>query len=163
MNKISHILAFLMAALLLSLAFTACGKKDETNNADPFAFTVGEVSFTAGDTEDVIEKIGDWKSINSSAACGGISGKDYIYYYDGFSVYTTPDSKGNIINMIELTSDKVSIPNGLTIGSSRKDVVDAMGSEGTAQGNGLVYTNGKVKLTFILRDDSVTNIQYTVA
>lgn len=162
MKKTSRILAFLMAALFLCLAFTACGKKD--GGADPFSFVYNDATVKIGDSEEeALKALGNWASYNLSESCGGFAGKDYIYYYKGFSVYTTPDRNGNIINMIELTSDEVAIPNGLTIGSSRKDVVKAMGSEGTAQGESLVYTNGTVKLTFILRDDSVTNIQYTSA
>lgn len=160
MKKTYRILAFLMAALLLSLALTACGKKEEKGN--PYEFIFNDVTFTVGDDDSVIKKLGNWRSVNSSEACGGFAGKDYTYYYDGFAVYTTPDQDGNVINMIELTSDAVKLPNGLTIGSTRKEVVKAMGSEGTAQGSGLVYTSGLVKLTFILRDDAVTNIQYSL-
>ncbi len=179
MKTTFRILAFLMAALLLSLSFTACGDKEEESETDAttggnqmeividnkkaYAFAANGVTFTVGNSADILNRIGSWKSMNSSDACGGFSGKDYIYYYEGFSIYTTPDKSGNVINMIELTSDQAKLPNGLTIGSTRKDVVDAMGSEGTAQGESLVYTSGTVKLTFIMRDDSVTNVQYTLA
>jgi len=162
MKKTSRILAFLMATLFLCLAFTACGKKD--GGDDPFSFVYNDATVKVGDSEEeALKALGNWGSYNVGVSCGGFKGNEYIYYYKGFSVYTTPSANGNVINMIELTSDEVTIPNGLTIGSSRKDVVKTMGSEGTAQGESLVYTNGTIKLTFILRDDSVTNIQYTSA
>ena len=47
----------------------------------------------------------------------------------------------------------------MTIGSTKDAVVKAMGN-GTAVGDNLSYEKGDMKLVFIFRDGTVTNIQY---
>lgn len=158
MNKISRLSAVLLAVLTLILCLASCGGK---NSSDSFAFKApnGTEIAIGARHDNVIPKLGDYNSVNITDSCGGFSGKDRIYYYDGFRVYTTPDKKGEVVNKIELTDDSVSTPQGLTIGSTKDQVIKAMG-EGTAVGDNLTYEKGNMKLQFIFRDGTVTNIQY---
>lgn len=157
MNKTLRILAVLLAALTLTLCLASCGG----HASDSFTFKAPNGTEIAIDAlhDDVIPKLGDYNSVNITDSCGGFSGKDRIYYYNGFRVYTTPSEQGEVVNMIELTDDSVSTPQGLTIGSTKDQVVKAMG-EGTAVGENLSYEKGNMKLMFIFRDGTVTNIQY---
>ena len=158
MNKKIRIMALLLAMLTLTLCLVACGG---SKGADTYIFKApngAEVAIGARH-DDVIPKLGTYQSYNSTDSCGGFSGKDLIYYYNGFRVYTTPSAKGDVVNMIELTSDAVSTPEGVTIGSTKDAVIAAMG-KGTAVGDNLSYDGGNMKLVFIFRDGTVTNIQY---
>ena len=162
MNKTLRMLALCLAALTLILCLAACGNRNETDdNTNAYTFkTKNGVTIAIGARhDDVIPKLGNYNSVNITDSCGGFSGKDRIYYYNGFRVYTTPSAKGDVINMIELTDDSVSTPEGLTIGSAKDDVTKAMG-KGTAVGDNLSYEKGNMKLVFIFRDGTVTNIQY---
>ena len=160
MNKTFRILALLLAALALTLCLASCGG-GKSNGSDNFTFkSPNGTEVTIGARhDDVIPKLGNYNSVNITDSCGGFSGKDRIYYYNGFRVYTTPSAKGDVVNMIELTDDSVSTPQGLTIGSAKDAVVKAMG-QGTAVGDNLSYEKGNTKLVFIFRDGTVTNIQY---
>ncbi len=160
MNKTLRILAVLLTALTLILCFASCGGGNESS-ADGYTFKSPNGVTIAIDArhDDIIPKLGAYNSVNITDACGGFSGKDRIYYYNGFRVYTTPSAKGDVVNMIELTDDSVSTPEGLTIGSTKDAVIKTMGN-GTAVGSNLSYEKGNTKLVFIFRDDTVTNIQY---
>ena len=95
MKNTCRILAFLMAALMLLLAFTACGKKDQEPSA-AFVFSHNGVDIKIGDSDSVIEKLGNWKLVNSTEYCGGFAGKEYTYTYEGFNIYTVPNQNGNV-------------------------------------------------------------------
>ena len=102
--------------------------------------------------------------MNSSDSCGGFSGKDYLYTYQGFRMSTTPAKDGQIICKVELTDDSVKTPEGLFIGMSRADAEAAMkGFKAEKVGDNLVYTSGSVKLQVVFRDGAVTGIIYVAA
>ncbi len=159
MNKILRILAVLLAALTLALCLASCGGGNNSSESFVFKAPNGTKIAIGARHDDVIPKLGDYNSVNITDSCGGFSGKDRIYYYNGFRVYTTPSAKGDVVNMIELTDDSVSTPEGLTIGSTKDAVTKAMG-KGTAVGDNLSYERNDMKLVFIFRDGTVTNIQY---
>lgn len=158
MNKTLRLSAVLLTALTLILCLAACGG-NTTSDSFTFEAPNGTKIAIGALHDDVIPKLGDYNSVNITDSCGGFEGKDRIYYYNGFRVYTTPAKKGEVVNKIELTDDSVSTPQGLTIGSTKDAVVKAMG-EGTAVGDNLTYEKGSMKLQFIFRDGTVTNIQY---
>ena len=160
MNKTLRFLALLLAALTLTLCFASCGGANNTSGNGYFFNSPNGIRIEIGARhDDVIPKLGAYSSVNITDSCGGFSGKDRIYYYNGFRVYTTPSERGDVVNMIELTSDAVKTPEGLTIGSNKADVTKALGA-GTAVGDNLSYEKGNMKLVFIFRDGTVTNIQY---
>ena len=160
MNKTLRILALLLAALTLTLCLASCGNGNKNNSGSSVFKAPGGTEIAIGARhDDVIPKLGNYNSVNITDSCGGFSGKDRIYYYNGFRVYTTPSERGDVVNKIELTDDSVSTPEGLTIGSTKDAVTKAMGN-GTAVGDNLSYEKGNMKLVFIFRDGTVTNIQY---
>ena len=162
MKTTLRILALTLAALTLVLCFAACGGK---GSASDLTFKSGDVTVTVGANADpVIEKLGNWVSMNSSDSCGGFQGKDYIYTYKGFRVSTTPAKNGQIISKVELTDDSVKTPEGLFIGMSRADAEAAMkGFTAETVGDNLVYTSGASKLNVVFRDGSVSGIIYVAA
>ncbi len=159
-NTILRTLAVLLAILSLTLCLAACGGK--SGGGDLYFKTGSGVKVVIGaDADDTIDKLGGWISQNSSDSCGGFSGKDYIYTYNGFRVSTTPAKNGQIVCKIELTDDSVKTPEGLYIGMSRKDAESAMkGFTAESVGDNLVYTDSGVKLQVIFRDGSVAGIVY---
>lgn len=156
-----HVLTFTMIASLLTALcllslLTACGGAE---NGKDYVFTSGGKTLAIGASEDTVTALGTPVSFSESAACGGIEGKDKVFVFSGFRVYTTPAKSGNVICKIELTDDSVKTPEGLTIGSTIVQVTDALGSGETVGGN-LVYRTSSMKLTFLFRDGVVTGIQY---
>ena len=150
--------AVLLAALTLLLCLASCGGS-QTPTGYTFKAPNGTELFIGALHDDVIPKLGNYQYMNSSAACGGFKGEDRIYYYNGFVVKTTPGKKGDFVNHIELTDDSVSTPQGITIGSTKDQVLAAMGQP-TVMGDNLAYEKDNMKLMFLFRDGTVTNIQY---
>ena len=66
--------------------------------------------------------------------------------------------QSKILRINELAA-KAKTPEGLSIGSTRQDVTDALGI-GEQSGDTLVYVGGSTRLTFSLRDGKVTGIHY---
>lgn len=149
--------ALVLATLCLTFGLCACGGGDDGRE---YTFTVSGKTLAIGASEDSVTALGTPVNYSESAACGGIEGKDKIYVFNGFRVSTTPSASGNVICRIELTDDSVKTPEGLTIGSSLADVKNAMGN-GETVGENLVYSGKTMKLTFVIRDGVVTNIQYS--
>ncbi len=155
LRSLSLILASLMLVSLLSLI--SCGG---SNGGNGYVFKINSLTLQIGASADVVRTgLGEPLSKNVTAACGGIPGEDIVYTYAGYRVKTTPGKDGDVICMIELTDDSVKTPEGLTIGSTKDQVISAMGT-GEAVGENLVYPKGNMKLQFLIRDGFVTNVQY---
>lgn len=163
MKSIRRILALLLVALTVALCLAACGGNSPK---DGLVFrTPNGVTLVIGDSaEEVVSSLGTWRTLNTSESCGGFQGKDHLYTYDGFRLYTTPDEDGQVICKVELTDDSVKTPQGLYIGMSRAEAETAMkGFSSEAVGDNLVYTSGSTKLQVIFRDGAVTGILYVAA
>lgn len=157
-------LALILAALTLTLCFVACGGKKDAGTFESFKTNDGVKIAIGADADQTVEKLGKWISQNSSNSCGGFSGRDYIYSYNGFRVSTTPAKDGQIICKVELTDDSVKTPEGLYIGMSRADAEAAMkGIASEAVGDNLIYVADGVKLQVVFRDGAVTGIIYVAA
>lgn len=156
-------LLLLALTLTLALSLISCaGSPEET-----FVFTApGGVDVSIGSGDTVIEELGAYVSLNESASCGGIPGKDRVYTYEGFRVKTTPAAGGgNEVCQIELTDDSLQTPEGLYIGMSVEEAKAAMSGHGTyaASGAGFSYTKGNCKLQISVRGDVVSGIAYLTA
>lgn len=157
MKKCMKCLCLGLALVMLAGLLCACGGGETTKS---YMFVHGGVTLKPSVlAEACVNALGEPKNYSESGSCGGIPGMDKVYVYAGFTVYTTPAKEGDIIAKIELTDDSVKTPEGLTIGSDKQAVTDALGVGENIGGN-LVYTAAGVKLTFVLRDGKVTNIQY---
>ena len=154
--------AILAILLLVALPLLSC----ETAEESGFAFTSAGVSVAIGDADGVIAKLGEYRSVNESASCGGIPGNDRVYTYNGFRVKTTPAAGGgNEVCQIELTDDSVKTPEGIYIGMSAADAKTAMNGQGTyaESGAGFSYTKGSTKLQISVRGDVVSGVAYLPA
>ena len=120
--------------------------------------TVHEYYANSGRDEGMLSHRETTEDTNTSGS-GGIPGTDKVYRYTGFTVYTVPGTEGDTVNTIALTDDSVKTPEGLSIGSTRQDVTNALGI-GEQSGDTLVYVGGSTRLTFSLRDGKVTGIHY---
>jgi hypothetical protein len=146
--------------LLLTLALSVCACNGGADSKKDYEFKAAGVTLKIGDAASVIDALGSPIAKDESESCGGIPGVDVVYLFVGFKVYTTPAKSGNVINKIEVTDDSVKTPEGVFVGMEKKLVTSAMGAPTTESATSLVYEGEAMKLTFILRDSIVTNIQY---
>ena len=147
----------LALACLMLVCFVGCDK-EEVN----YSFKSGDVRLSVNhDADAVIEKLGDHIDLVETPSCGGGEEPDREYTYSGFKINTINENGLNKIVKIVLTDDSVSTPEGISIGSSRDDVVEAYGEDFTENASGtLTYTDGATKLMFGITDGSVSAIHY---
>ena len=144
--------------LLLILSLCACTRGSPADHG--YSFTVGGRTLTPGALVGTsFDGLGDYE-YSESGSCGGIPGKDEVYRFAGFTVYTTPGKEGQIIAKIELTDDTYTTEQGVRVGDSRATVTELTGI-GENAGSNLVYTGEGTRLTFVIRDDVVVGISYT--
>ena len=144
-------------ALMMLFFFVGCDK-EEVN----YSFKSGEVGFSVHhDADAVIEKLGDPIDLVETPSCGGGEEPDREYTYAGFKFNTVNENGLNKIVKIVLTDDSVSTPEGISIGSSRDEVVAAYGESFTENSSGtLTYTDGTTKLMIGIKDGAVSAIHY---
>lgn len=127
-----------------------------------YGFTYKRVTvYMHGSAKKLLEKAGRPKSKSESQSCA-YDGMDRTYTYKDFVVKTYSKSKNGTeyINSIVLLTSKVSTKEGVKIGSSKNDVIDAYG-RATPKFGVYTYTKGKCKLMVEMgSNDKVSKITY---
>lgn len=127
-----------------------------------YGFTYNRVTvYMNSKASKFLEKAGTPKSKSESKSCA-YDGMDRTYTYKDFIVKTYSKSKNGAeyINSIVLRTSKVSTKEGIKIGSSKNDVIDAYG-RATARFGVYTYTKGKCKLMIEMDSkDKVSSITY---
>ena len=163
MKTTIRILSITFAILMLALTLAACSG-GTTATELTFKTPAGIAIPMGADAAPIIESLGSWIYQNYSDSCGGFQGKDYIYTYKGYRVFTTPDKNGSIICQVEISDDSVKTPEGLYIGMSRTAAEKAMkGFTAEQVGDNLSYTVGGTKLLVSFRDGAIVGIVYVAA
>jgi hypothetical protein len=180
MNRIRKIAVVAAAALFCMVAMAACSNSNTTSGDDKGAqaqnqgqaqeasggagSAVGGFEFTKSGVTvamnapaaDLVEKLGSY-SYFESASCA-FNGLDKQYDYGSFVLTTYPIDEVDYVNSVELKDDLVKTAEGVAIGSSEDDVKNAYGDPATA--GDYSYTKGDSKLLFVIKDGSVSSIQY---
>lgn len=127
-----------------------------------YGFTYKRVTVYMNDSaKKLLDKAGRTKSKSESKSCA-YDGMDRTYTYKDFVVKTySKSAKGSeYINSIVLLTSKVSTKEGIKIGSSKNDVIDAYG-RARANFGVYTYTKGKCRLMIEMdSDDKVSGITY---
>lgn len=158
MKHLKHLFILTLALCLSLPLLAACGGGGETSQ--PYSFRYGSATMTPGTlAKNALTSLGDPQSFSESGSCGGIPGTDKVYRYAGFTVYTTPGTKGDVISEIVLNDDSVKTPEGVAIGSTEQAVKEALGI-GEQSGGTWIYTGGSTQLILTMRDGKVSGIRY---
>ena len=157
------ILIYLLLATMV-LTFVAC------NNNNPPAEQGKSYTFVSGTTQIAIDAdaapilaaLGQWRDYAESASCA-FEGLDKVYTYAGFEIQTYPMNEKDFVYMIILQDDTVATEKGVRIGDAKEAVITAYGTPDSESDTALTYNATGMYLQFILRDGTVTSIQYTKA
>lgn len=157
-----RLLSFVLAALMLTALFCACDTSSSDGSEKVYSFKSGSVTITPGaDMSSILSALGEYKSYDESTSCA-FDGLDKVYTYSGFSIQTYPDGDKDYVYIITLTSDLVSTPEGVSVGSTKSDVIAAYGDGYATVGDGnMQYDASNCVLQFIFRDGKVSSIKYT--
>lgn len=147
---------FIMFAMLLgTLNMVSAAPKG-------YGFTYKRVTvYMKTGAKKLLDKAGRPKAKSESKSCA-YDGMDRTYTYKDFIVKTySKSAKGSeYINSIILLTSNVSTKEGIKIGSSKNDVIDAYG-RATANFGVYTYTKGKCKLMIEMDShDKVSRITY---
>ena len=151
-------ISFVLACLLL-VCFVGCDGGSETKN---YVFSANGVEIkVGGDANALVSALGEAQNLVETPSCGGGAEPDREYTYAGFKFNTVNENGKNVIVKIVLTDDSVSTPEGISIGSSRDEVIASYGENFTENATGtLIYTDGATKLMIGFADGSVSAIHY---
>jgi hypothetical protein len=112
------------------------------------------------DAAPIIEALGDPAQYFEAASCA-FQGLDKIYTYNGFEINTYPNGDKDYISTVYFLDDSVTTDQGIYLGSTLDEVIDAYGEDYTQESGEYTYTLGQTKLAFIIEDETVTSITYS--
>lgn len=111
---------------------------------------------------DVLGALGKYNDKMEAPSCVH-PGNDVLYYYNGYTVTTSPNAAGkSIVASIGITSDAVKLANGITVGSSASAVKAAFGDKYTEVFGVITYEIGNGIVQIVCDADTVTAIAVTV-
>ena len=149
-----------LALLLLS----GCGGKEAAVSP---ALTVDGTTFThESAVDEILTALGEDFTYYEAISCV-YDGMDKTYDYGDVTVYTYPDGDTDQLMELYCTGGDVSAQ-GITIGSTKDEVVKTFGTGYTEEGSVLSYSlkateaqNAPASLYFELEDETVTAIAIT--
>lgn len=146
-------------ALMMLVCIVGCDGGSEAKN---YVFNANGVEINVGgDANAVVSALGEAQNLVETPSCGGGAEPDREYTYAGFKFNTVNENGLNKIVKIVLTDDSVSTPEGISIGSSRDEVIAAYGESFTENASGtLTYTDGSTKLMIGIKNGAVSAIHY---
>ena len=153
-----RLLLLALAILTVGIMLVSCGGG---NKVDKYIFKSGSVDIVPGeDSTAALSALGKESAYDEVDIGCGNNEVGKVYSYSGFKIQTYPDNSKDYIDTVTITNDSVSTPEGISIGSSRDDVIKAYGDGYTEKSNGIVYIKDKTTLSFVIRDGAVTSIIY---
>ena len=150
----------LLGALLLTLgALVACDGAEESQKT-PYSFAVGSAIVEIdGEAEAILQEIGPWSTYDESPSCA-FEGLDKMYGYGPFDVATYPLEDKDYIFAVYLNDDTCATREGIRVGDTRDAVLQAYGTPDEESDTYLRYAASGMTLSFLLKNGTVTNIQY---
>ena len=162
MKKVS----LLVVMLVMVLALSACGNSGFSEEDLIFSYN-GQDFELDSDASLLVAALGDDYEYSEAVSCAYI-GMDKIYAYDGLDIYTYPKDDIDRIDEIFIMSDQYQTKEGITVGSSINDIVNAYGEVYTDLGGGMlvIAPEGTAEdtsapcLYFIMDGDTVTSFSF---
>ena len=111
--------------------------------------------------DDVISTLGEPLDRAEAPSCVH-PGNDVIYSYNGYTVTTQPDVDGkNIVTSVEVTSDAVTLENGVAVNGTVADAKAAFGEDFTEAFGQITYERGQLRIDMIGDGDLITTLAFT--
>lgn len=161
MKKI--LIFLLLAATVFSFAACKDNTTPPTEEGKTYTFTSGTTKIAINaDAAPILAALGQWRDYAESASCA-FEGLDKVYTYAGFEIQTYPIGEKDFVYMIIFQDDTVATEKGIRIGATKDAVLTAYGTPNEESANALTYNGKGMYLQFILREGTVTSIQYGYA
>lgn len=151
-------LALALAMMLCVCAFTSCNG-DQPEQVTYGAVVNGVAIEIDAEAAAILASLGEWKTYDASPTCA-FEGEDKIYGYGSFEIRTYTLGGKDYIHSVYLLDDSQQTKKGITIGSKESAVTGSYGKPSKTTDGALIYDGEGMTLSFLLRDGTVTNIQY---
>lgn len=155
-----RIIAVICAVALLACLLCSCGS-GETGATTEYNMIYNGTEIKIGEALDV-GKLGTPAKVTENDGCAGV-GVEREYIYSGLCINTYEDGGRDIIYVITLTDDSVSTPQGIKIGDTSDDIRTAYGDSVTFSDSYATLVSGSTRLTFEIKNGTVSKIQYREA
>ena len=133
----------LTVALLLTFLFVACADTSDDDNVplNNYYVVYNGVQLEVGvDMKNYAGKLGSYTSEDGEAC--GTDEKDVIYTFSGIEIETHVSGSSEIVRMIKIVDDSQTTVKGITIGSTRDEVIKAYGNSYTEGSSGALRYEG---------------------
>lgn len=126
-----------------------------------YVFSQGDVNVIVdADASPMIEALGTDYTYYEAASCA-FEGKDKMYTYLSFEIDTYPNGEIDRVSTVILKDDSVSTKEGVSIGDPVSKMTEVYGTEYADEDGMCVYYKDKMKLCFIVNNDSIASIRYS--
>jgi hypothetical protein len=173
MKRFRTWIAAILVITMLAALMTGCKKNekaadtkdtasatDETGAKEGFSFEYNKTAIPMNvDAAPIVKSLGEPMDYFEAASCA-FQGLDKQYYYNGFELGTYPKGNQDFVSYINFQDDTVSTDQGIALGSTLDELLASYGKDYTQEGTSYVYKKGETKLTFIVEEDTVTQITY---
>ncbi len=149
-----------IALLLVMVALCMFACDGGGTDGGTYTFRYHNATAAIGDkSDDVIEKFGTYRKLEEDGSCATAQ-MDRTYIYSGFEIFAIYEDGAHRVKSISLYDDTVATPEGIRIGSSRDDVIEAYGEADETVGENLRYQGKGMTLTIFFEGDTVSEIVY---
>lgn len=169
---------YLSIFLLVILCLTGCGASSSSDNSqsaedkttaggeqttEAGAYVVNGVTIVPGkDFADADKALGEPLKYTEAASCY-FDGMDKVFTYDGFEITTYPVGDKDYVQDICISSDKYKTVEGITIGASLDEVIEAYGEDYELTGKMYRYFyNDNTYMYFFIMDEGVKYFGYAI-
>lgn len=166
-------LALILATCLCVGSLVACGgtkdKKVDSNDVKDAGSTVGAGGYTYEVSGVTIEIDTDFSEVSDSlpevtpfeAPSCAFGDMDKVWTYSGYVIDTYQTKGVDYVAGVTLKDDTVSTKEGVAIGDSSDKVTKVYGKATSSDKSQMVYEKDNMKLIFLLKDGTVSQIQYS--
>lgn len=104
---------------------------------------------------------GQEESYSEVPSCAG-QGTDNVYNYGSYEITAYQEGEQEIIYSVYFIDDQITTTEGVKISDDSSVMFEKYGENYDQTGNQYTYTSGNVELSFIVENDFITSITYTL-
>ena len=170
-SKVLRWLLFISLIFCVIFGLTACGEDSKNNNSNTnvsessskegFLVKYDGVNVAPGSKFDE-SKISEEATISEIPSCA-FEGTDKVYSYSGVEITVCDIDGVPTVYSVYFLDDTISTEEGVKISDSKDLMIEKYGQDyENSLSNKFDYKKGKVILSFIVENDNISGIEYTL-
>lgn len=151
-----------LTRILACTVLLACLGQGSLLTSWAYAFHTGEIEISMNqDASEVLSVLGKAENFYEAQSCKH-QGKERVFTYEGFELSTYPSGDADYVKSIWFLGEETQTPEGIHIGSSIEEMVEAYGEDYAEKQGRYSYTSEeeKVVLTFYTKKGLISGIEY---